>query len=266
MDVVPKKKFKPPFDHIRVFIKGHLSFSLHGENFEFKNRAISLFGAYGLPWGSLSPDKDFGRKVDLKIRIDEPQVDIQTPASLTREQGINADHMGTKFHLEKTSDQLLRQIIGEHGFYPTDYLRKYPRIPVDQSIQTFPLRVMALPPHLGSSIEEEDHFRIIFEVKNISINGILISTENPFAASIQPGTHLHLMIEPRGEFLLPVKVVGLVCRLLEEKNPESGNMTRHFGVKFVQVDTENQIAFTELLKDVLEKIKTRLSLPHEEQE
>lgn len=239
-----------------IFVKADLEFSVDQFTLEFTNRNISAYGAYALPWEPLNARKHFGRNVKLKIRIQQPiQTEIQCDATILWEQSVYGELMGLKFLMSDDSRRALSQTIREHGFYPTEYIRKYPRIPFSDKIPTFPMTV------LGSPVEADPKSPkspIVFSIRNLSLNGILLSTENPFALSIRPGHNLDMTIEPRGDFMVRIRVQGMVCRVLDESASGNGNLVRHFGVKFVRVDQENRTAFAELLKDILHRIKEEL--------
>lgn len=235
-----------------VFVKGHLSFCLDKQDFEFIHQNISVFGVTGLPWGPLNSRDHFSKEVMVSIRIASPApLSILTRSEIMREHTTVGEHMGLKFFLEAESKAKLSALIQKHGFYPTEYLRKYPRIPANPSIQTFPLRALVYPE--GGTANNAP---MVFDVGNLSPNGILIHTENQSALNMRPGDRLNLMLEPRGWFPMSIKVQGLVCRISDELNPQSGNLIRYLGIKFTKVDDVNRTAFLDLLKDILEKIKT----------
>jgi hypothetical protein len=233
-----------------VFVKGHLTFTVDQQDLEFIHQNISVFGVAGLPWGGLNARDHFGRAITATIRIagTEP-LSFWTKAHIMREYTSVGEHMGLKFQLEATVKAKLAALIEKTGFYPTEYLRKYPRIPANNQIQTFPLRALAV------TEGESDKAPLILDVGNLSPNGVLLHTENQQALAIQPGTRLNLMLEPRGWFPMPIRVQGLVCRIVDELNPQSGNLIRYLGIKFAKVDDVNRTAFLDLLKDILGRIK-----------
>ena len=243
-----------------MFIKGHLAFSVDGQDLEFIHQNISVFGVAGLPWGPLNPRDHFGKEVTASIRVTSPEpLSVLTQAFVMRESTGVGEHMGLKFRFEREAKAKLQKLIDKHGFYPTEYLRKYPRIPANSAIQTFPLRALANiegDPTLGS-----ESFPVIFDICNLSPNGILLNTENQAATTIQPGQRLNLTLDPRGWFPMPIRVQGMVCRVADELNPQTGNMVRYLGIKFTKVDDVNRTAFLDLLKDILSRIKTHSAPP-----
>ena len=241
-----------------VFLKGHLTFKVDNRDLEFIHQNISVFGVAGMPWGSLNPRDHFGKEVMASVRITFSEaLSILTHARIMRETTAVGEHMGLKFHLEKEAHAKLSALIAKHGFYPTEYLRKYPRIPANSVIQTFPLRVVAFPDL--ESAEPDSTFKdpLVFDVGNLSPNGILLHTENQSALIIQPGDKIRILLEPRGWFPMSIRMQGLVCRVSDELSVESGNLIRYLGVKFVKVDDINRTAFLDLLKDILTKIKAQ---------
>ena len=242
---------------LKVFVKANLEFELEGHRLKFTHRPISTYGVSGLPWGPLSPETDFGRHVDCKIHVLTPEgLDLFVDAIILKDHSLYSQQMGLRFRLRPDQVEDLSAVIRKRGFFPTEYVRKYPRIPAAAVLPTFPLRVVAtLAADPDAAPDAEAAPQLPFDVGNLSPNGILLSTESPLAQSLEPGHRLRLTLDPRGWFPAQVHVEGLVCRVLDEVNPESGNRTRHFGVKFTRVDTENRLAFIDLLKDILEQIR-----------
>lgn len=236
-----------------IFIKGNLEFNVNGETIEHKNKNVSLFGISGLPWTPLQPSKHFGMKVIVNLKLLTPELTTMvTDAIIMREQSPYGEYMMLRFMLDERNKIKLTEKIQAAGFEPTQNIRKYPRIPRVDSIQSFPMRIIGVP---MSKSFDVDPSPVVFDVVDLSLGGVLISSENPFAAALQPGHKMHLQFEPRGSFTLPIKVQGQICRAMEERNPQSGNMVRYFGLRFVKVDDDNKLAFAELLKDILTKMR-----------
>jgi len=236
-----------------VFIKAHLTFSLDNQTFDFVNRTISLFGCSSLsvPKGNLAEIVGKTTIVTIKIPSNPPDV-IQTKALIMAERSINSVGIGLKFQLEAEESIKLSTHIAAHGFYPTEYVRKYPRIPSTAAIQTFPLRTTVVP--LGSNDEATSVH--IFDVANLSPNGVLITSESSLT-ELEPGKRISMVLEPRGWFPVQVEIEGLVCRITEDLNLENGNIIKYVGVKFIKINEENRIAFMDLLKDILQKVKSK---------
>jgi len=239
-----------------VFVKGDVEFQLDDYSLQFKNRNLSVFGVSSLPWPPLSPERHFGCSVVARIRVMTPEgFEFKSNAYIVREQTATSQQMGLKFIMDEKNRDKFTEIIRAQGFYPTEYMRKYPRIPSSSRIQTFPLRIIGA--HVKPLMDSEQT-PIIFEVYNISLGGVLIATENPLALTIEPNTRINIFLEPRGDFSIPITVEGMVCRASDDINLENGNLIRSFGIRFTKVSSENRVIFLELLKDILNRIKTEM--------
>lgn len=243
-----------------VFVRGHVAFTVDGEQLEFIHQNISVHGVPGLPWGKLSPRLHHGKVVSIQLRIltnstgaDTGLIQQLIQGTITREKSLQSEHMGLRFILTETQATTLGQLIRSHGYVPTDYVRKYPRIPANSKIQTFPLRALVLPA-LGSGHPLGDT-PMVFDLGDLSPNGLLLYTENSVAATLKPGDRIDITLEPRGWFPTSVQLEGLICRVTEEIDPSSKNVTRLFGIKVSRVDDPNKILFLDLLKGILEKLK-----------
>ncbi|MCC7440369.1 MAG: PilZ domain-containing protein [Bdellovibrionales bacterium] len=237
-----------------VFVRADLAFGLDDHELDFPNEKISVYGITGLRWHPLSPAQHFGKEVSLSITTLTPDpVSLLVRAQLMRETSLQSQHLGLRLLLEPAEKAQLQDQVARFGFYPTEYVRKYPRIPAREAIQTFPLHVIGRPFDPDDTIT--DPGPIVFNVENLSPNGILISTQNQLALSLGPGQRLDMILDPRGWFPVQVAVLGRICRILDEIDPESGNLHRHVGVKFVEVDEANRTAFLDLLRDILQRFK-----------
>ncbi len=246
-----------------MFVKGHLIVLVAGQSLEFIHQNISVFGVSGLTWSPLSPHEHFGKEAQISLRIPaKPDLLIKTRGYLMRERTISGEHMALRFALSTDDHQRLSAHIEKNGIYPTEYLRKYPRIPSTAEIQTFPLRALVLPPERILAEASPDPTQKgptmpwVFDVGNLSPNGICLFTENQTTMAIAPGDRLHMSLEPRGWFPMQIRVEGLVCRVTEDLHPNSGNVVRYMGIKFVRVDELNRAAFLNLLRDILAQLKT----------
>jgi hypothetical protein len=162
--------------------------------------------------------------------------------------------MGIKFHLAPAQKKALDEIIQRDGYTPTTYLRKYPRIPSDQTIQTFPLKAYILPVVSKGKFGDP----MIAEVGNISPSGALLSSDSSHAIEINPTNMVRVIFEPRGWFPHKVMLDAQVCRISDEMSPqEGGNLRRYFGLKFARIDDDNKRNFLDLMKDILERIKAK---------
>lgn len=229
-----------------MFIKGHLTFSVEGHSLEFVHQTMSSFGASGLPWPPLNPRDHFGKEVELRIRVPtKAPLVLETKAYIMREQTSFTEQMALKFLLTPEQVQAFNEHVKKNGFYPSDHIRKYPRIPSTHTVPTFPLQVIAT----GSQ-------SYVFNIVNLSPNGILLSSENRQSLEIKPGDRLDLKIQPRGWFPMQIQMQGLVCRTVDDLDPVSGNITRLLGMKFVKIDEVNKAAFLDLLKDIIKRLNS----------
>ncbi len=237
-----------------LFTKGHLRITLEKEVLEFLYQMVSVYGVSSLPSNSITQPY-FGKTVFVNVEIPAAlPLHFKTRAKVLREKTINTENMSLKFELNEEQRTLLSKHIEKHGFYPTEYVRKYPRIPAAMEIQTFPLKALfaPLPP-----MRELTQSQLVSDVINLSPNGALLATDSELAQQLNPGQRIKLELEARGWFPISVHVEGLICRVRDELNSQSGNVTRHFGVKFIKVDRVNKTAFLDLLKDILDHVKVR---------
>jgi hypothetical protein len=251
----------------KVFVKGHLNFSIDGQDVEHLHQNISVKGVTGLPWGKLNPKIHFGRAVTVKLRLPLPLdpaqaapanmppdvLTVTTPAHIMRESAVNGESMSLKFSMDAGGRAKLSALVQKSGHYPTEYIRKYPRIPSDSLIQTFPLRVVLITDSADGTFQVP----IIFDLDNLSPNGVLIHTENQAALQLVPGAYVDLILEPRGNFQHPIRVQSLICRVSDEMSTINGNIIRYLGIKFTRFEEVDRAAFLELLKGILERIKSK---------
>src|SRR5687768_16770975 len=103
---------------IRVFIKANLQFTYQDHTLKFKNKNISSYGAFGLPWPPLDPEQDFGKQVGVHLELmstGHPR--IHTKASLLWEHSRYGDTMGLRFYLDEADRKRVLHIIDTEGFY-----------------------------------------------------------------------------------------------------------------------------------------------------
>jgi hypothetical protein len=231
-----------------VFIKGQMALRFEGQTLEFLRKNISVFGVTGLPWGPLNAQQHFGKPAEVSVKVaSDDGFTFISPALIMREYTLYSEHMGVRLLLGTRERDELSQRISRHGFFPTDYIRKYPRIPSDPRIQTFPL-------HVIGTLEESSQ-PIVFDVKDLSPNGLLISTENQAALKLTAGERLNIAIDPRGWFPAQIRCQAMVCRITDDLDAKTRNLTRYVGLRFSKIDDFNKSAFLDLMKDILARLK-----------
>ncbi|MGK5086574.1 PilZ domain-containing protein [Bdellovibrionota bacterium FG-2] len=241
-----------------IYVKGTLEFTFEGHFYTYDKQNLSAYGVGGLPWGSLDPARHFAKKLKVTVKLETPEpMTFTTEAQIIREATQVSEHMGLKFSLIPEQAKKVNALIAKYGFFPTEYIRKYPRIPSLSVIQTFPLRVqgttLVTATQANPKVRAVDH---IFDVGNLSPNGILLSTESLPAQTLLPGHRLLLRMEPRGWFPVAVEMEGMICRVVDDINSRNGNTIRYIGIKFTKIDEMNKTIFLDLLKDILERLKT----------
>ena len=240
-----------------MFIKADLTLTIASQVLELPRKNIAISGVYGLSWGFLSEKEHFGQLVPLKMRLLVPLAPvIHAQSRILSEKTLYSDKMGLGFVLEERQKKMLSGYIEKYGFLTKEYTRKYPRIPLDTNIQTFPVHVLVTPISISKVNQVFFTAPLSFDIANLSPTGVLLKTESHLALSIPPGKHLSLIFEPRGDFPAQIFIKGQVCRVLNDINPENGNLVRYFGVQFIQIDEMNKVIFLELLKDILGKMKS----------
>jgi len=244
--------------YFSVFIKGDISFQIDGHFLEYTNRDISTFGVTGLPWLPLDDIQHFGRSVFVEIRIHQPTPQIFTaPAQLLREYSFRPKKMTIRFHFDPEQLEKLDVLIKNHGFKPSEYVRKLPRIPSSTLIETFPSK--ALVQYEKPNTEgETQKSSFIAEIENLSPHGILLSTENQSTFPLTPGQLLTISLDPRGWFPAQISAQGVIRRITDDFNIETKNPVRHFGIQFNQLNPIDKKNLNELLKDILQRIKKRI--------
>jgi hypothetical protein len=166
--------------------------------------------------------------------------------------------MTVRFRLHNKQTSHLETLIKNFGTPPQKHSRQFPRIPSSKLIQTFPLRALAEIETTGLN-RKDLRYSMICDVENISPTGILVSTENQNALTLQPGNTLFLTLDPRGWFPFQIAVKVQVCRIIDDFNLDNGNVFRHLGLKFIHFEEADRKAFMRLLKDILNQLKSEFS-------
>ncbi len=235
-----------------MFIKAHLQFELDGIPHRFQNLNLAASGVSGLHWNGLSPEKHYGGEVRLEIQtVTQHPETIRCRGRILREATQAGNHMGIRLVPDGAAAKLIDDQIRRFGFMPTDYVRKYPRVPADPLIRTFPL--LAHATHSSGGIA--DGPTVGFNVINLSPNGILIRNDSTLSRQWRPGERIDLVLEPRGWFPVQVKIQAMICWIADERADDTGNDIRSLGLKFVKLEPEHRAAFLDLLQDILGKLQ-----------
>lgn len=231
-----------------IFIRANFTFELIDRDYNFLNHAVSVFGISGLRWPHFDPTGFVGQQVKVTVDVlAQQRFRFTTDALITAELTTDAVYLGARFYPGDGDKRRLAEAISREGFYPTNYLRKFPRIPAWPTISNVPLRTV---------VKAEFDELVVFDIANISPNGILLLSENPKAAEYYAGSRLHAQVEPRGEPFKPFTFDGQVCRVLMDKNPSSGNINRYLGIRMLRIPDDEKTNFLEILQAVLHKMKS----------
>ena len=228
-----------------ITVKVRLTFTLGEQLYDIIHQDVSLYGVSGLPWNGQTPFKYLGKVVLAQIRLPYAADALNVEAKIFIEKTAVGEHMGLRFLLSEAQRNDLIEAIEKHGYYPTEYLRKYPRIPADPKIPTFPL----------SALATHQNQTLVFDVVNLSPSGILLKSENSATQGLKPNERLHLQLEPRGWFPDIIHADGMICRVSIEIDPVSQNTAYFFGIKFIRLEDKSRFAFIDLLRDILTRVK-----------
>jgi hypothetical protein len=237
-----------------VFVTGNISFELEGRRLEFLQQNISQTGVNGLPWGDLKATEHFGARVRCEVELAGIEgTAFSTDAHIVREYTLTTETMGVKFDLPAAQQKSVNELIRKHGHPSTEIVRKYPRIPLNKTIQTYPTHAVVAA--IGSTTLVLNEQYLVFDVMNLSPNGALLSTENQLALMMQAGEKIDVTLQPRGWFPTQVKTQAQIVHVSDDIDQRSGNLVRAIGVRFGKMDELNKTAFLDLLKDILEQLK-----------
>lgn len=233
----------------RVFVKASLQFRHGLQEYTFLNQPVSVYGVAGLRWKAFDPTEHVGEEVSLTVDVlSSERYRFQTKATFTSEQTTDSVYLGMHFDLIPETRRKLEALIQREGFYPTSYLRKYPRIPSTEALADMPMRTI---------VSDPDGELISFDIANLSPSGILICTENPKAAYLNPGSRLSGQVEPRGRNYEDFEFEGLVCRVLQVRQNTSKNILRYLGIRFAHMRKEDKEKFLHVLRSVVLSLQVK---------
>jgi hypothetical protein len=127
-----------------IFIKANISFSLGEQHYFFPGVGVSLFGVTSLTWKDFDPLERLGQRVNVNVDVlASKKTRLFAAAELLAEQGMTTNYLGLRFLLTADQKNWLQNVIASEGYYPTEYIRKYPRIPALATLNEMPLRAIA---------------------------------------------------------------------------------------------------------------------------
>lgn len=235
-----------------MFLRADLTFSVGDHTLHFEEKNVSSFGVFGLPWPPLTPSKHFGNRVELQLRILAlKNMRLQTMATLVREVTSSGEFMGVRLDMDSDTQIELRALIEQYGYCPAEFVRKFPRIPSNDWIQSFPMELTAIPHGTAGELPGV----MILDIRNVSPGGVMASSENPFGLRVQPKDVFEIAFEPRGPFRERIVAQAQVLRILEEPMHATGNVRRHFGFKFVSMSEQDRAHYLERIKQILNRVR-----------
>ena len=228
-----------------TFIKANFTINIDGKDYSFLNLPVSSYGISGIRWNLFNPLDFVGKQVKVTLDVlSRNRFRLTCDGFLSAEVGLDSLFLGVKFSLSNEDKTKLNAAIDSEGFCPTNYIRKFPRIPASENIKAMPLR----------AIIQRENDLVVFDIANLSPSGFLLSSENPKVSEFLPNTRFYAQIEPRGDSVEPFGFEGIVLRILVEKNLKTGNLIRLLGVKILSLSEIEKNRFLEILKLILKEI------------
>jgi hypothetical protein len=232
-----------------LFVRANVRFTYAGKPFDFPNHFISAYGISSIRWTVCDPRQIIGQKTDIEVTMlvgDKRTFRIK--GEFVAERSKDSVYLVVRFMPSSALKDEIDYAIRQYGTVPTTHVRKYPRIPALDMISTMPL----------NAIMTFNSEFVVSRVANLSPNGILLCTDNPKLALIDPGQRMHCQLEPRGDFFAAIEFDGMVCRILEERDETTKNIMRYLGVRFTRFEEGQKQNFIALLQDILLRLKLDL--------
>jgi hypothetical protein len=236
-----------------IFIKGSLDFVIDGIKWEFSPRNISIHGASGLPWSTIPAARNFGRVVSVNLHFQVPKLTtLRIQASVTREKSAQGHQFGLKFIHDPISRSTLSDLLLVYGFYPSGFIRKYPRIPMSGYDVSLPLLVVGTIPARTNQASSPN---LNFEAKNLSLGGILVTSSEARSLEFRPGNRMDLRLALRSEPSAQTLVDGMVCRVTDELRADTEQLFQYVALKFIRVYEDSRQGLLKMLKYILEQLE-----------
>ena len=227
-------------------IGGTISFTVGEKSVELVNTTLSFQGVFGLDWGSLNPEAHFGQKIIAKVDVhSKPALSFKTHALLISELTPGHNRMGIKFlKMDETVQKNFSETLEKQGSFPPFYSRKFPRLPARQFEELAKIRVSASSPDLTKAV--------LMEVDDMNPQGMMLESEDPLCASVQPGRDLTLKLDVSGTIgHFVIETIIKVRRVFVERSLTTGKRVYRMGTTFVVLDDQNKKQYFEILKQIL---------------
>lgn len=205
----------------RFFIQANIQFSIDDKTYALKNVDLSLSGVYGLSIPELDALKHIGELVSIRAEVlTSHAFEIDLMATFAAVIGVDSSSVELKF--EPGQDLIrLREAIELEGFEPHKHARRYPRIPLANNLPN-------MPSHAIIQINDD---LIVFNVANMSPQGMQFWTESPRASAVMPGMKLSIQVEARGSQFNAFEFIGEVRRIELYRRYETKNIVYAIGVQ-----------------------------------
>lgn len=232
----------------RFFIKADIQFPLGDKVYALKSVDLSISGIYGVSIPEIDPIKYVGDTIPIRVEVKcTIPFEMSLNATVAAVISTDASSLEFKYVLNDEAREKLRVVIQSEGFEPTRHIRKYPRIPANGNLPSMP----------AHAIVQLQQGLIVFDVANMSPNGILLSSESPRAAMIMPGATINVQVEARGNLFNTFEFKGTVRRLELYRHSKSLNIVYAIGVRFDSFPDGNKAEFLEVLKTVVHDLATK---------
>lgn len=226
----------------RLFILANIKFSLGGKEYALEGVELSLGGVYGLSIQGFDTLKHIGELVSLRADVLTPQpFDVEIMATVATVIGIDSSTVEFKF--EPGQDVIrVREAIENHGYEPQKHARKYPRIPLANNLPN-------MPSHAIIQVGDE---LIVFNVANMSPQGMQFWTESPRASAIMPAAKISVQVEARGAQFNSFEFQGEVRRIEIYRRYETKNIVYAIGVQLESfLEDDDKSEFLQVLRTVV---------------
>lgn len=230
-------------------IRANVKFEADLETFEVENTLINKNGMPGIPWSRFKPREWVGRRTNITIHVlCATPYEIECQGFFTCEETETSCFIGLQFLLETEDLKKIEETIRTEGTLP-HYVRKYPRIPFQESLRIMPARAVMI---LSSATKLT---LISWDIDNLSPTGLQISTEDKRALQFVAGVPIFIRIMPRGNFLDEIELQCMVKRIVYNVSPRTGNIKFLLGLHILSVPIQHKEAFVSMLRMIVSEIQ-----------